>query len=161
MVCVILPALNEEKTIGNVLESVRNYVDEIIVIDDGSKDNTSKISKKYAFVITHSKNQGYDKSLNEGFKLAKKRNGDIIITFDADGQHLAEDIPKLIEPILNKESDVVVGKRINKPRIGEFLFANHSKKNGVSDPVCGMKAYHKIVYEDAGFFTRQRRVLFP
>ncbi len=151
-VIAVIPALNEEKTIGRVLSSVNDYVDEIIVIDDGSKDNTAKISGEYASVIKHSKNRGYDNSLNDGFKLAKSKGADIIITLDADGQHLADDISNMVNPIINKEADVVVGKRPYKARFMEHIFANFGKKKGITDPLCGMKAYKTEVYKDVGFF---------
>ena len=73
IIIAVIPALNEEKTIENVLINTKKYVDKIILVDDGSTDNTAKISEQYANVIRHSKNQGYGKSINDGFELAKKK----------------------------------------------------------------------------------------
>jgi glycosyltransferase involved in cell wall biosynthesis len=151
-IVAVIPALNEENTIESVLKKTKNYVDEIIVVDDCSKDKTPKIAEKYASVIKHSKNEGYDKSIDNGFKLAKERKADIIITLDADGQHLPEDIPRLIEPIKNKKADIVTGKRPYNARFMEQLFANFGKKIGIDDPLCGMKAYNIKVYDEIGFF---------
>jgi len=151
-IIAVIPALNEEATIGNVLKNVKKYVDGIIVVDDGSSDNTYNISKKYAVVLRHKKNQGYDKSLNDGFKLAKRKNAKIIITMDADGQHLASDIPKFIKSIIGKKADIAVGKRPYKSRFMEHVFGNYGKKIGISDPLCGMKAYDSEIYKKIGFF---------
>lgn len=149
----VIPALNEEKTLKKLLPEVKKYVDEIILIDDFSKDNTSKIARKYARVIKNEKNMGYDACLDKGFKLADKLGAKIIITLDADGQHLPEDIPKFLSPILNENSDLVVGKRPYKARFMEYLFSKYaSKKIGISDPLCGMKSYNSKIYKDIGFF---------
>lgn len=148
----IIPALNEENTLEKVLKKTKKYVDEIILVDDGSTDNTSIIAKKYAIVIRHKKNKGYDKSINDGFKLAKRKKADIVITLDADGQHFPEDISKIIKLIKIEEADVVTGIRPYLARLMEQIFANFGKKRGISDPLCGMKAYHIDVYKNIGFF---------
>ncbi len=151
-IIAIIPALNEEKTIKEVLSNVKKYVDEIIVVDDNSTDNTAAIAQEYATVLRNKKNLGYSKSVNKAFRFAEKRGFDIIVTLDADGQHLAEDIPKLVLPILKKEADIVVGKRPFKARFMEYVFAKYGRKKGVSDPLCGMKAYSYKVYKKVGFF---------
>ena len=151
-VIAVMPALNEENTIELVLKKTKKYVDEIIVVDDCSTDRTPKISDKYAVIIKHKENKGYDKTIDDGFKLAKKRKADIIITLDADGQHFPEDIPKLINPIKKKEADIVTGKRPYNARLMEEIFAKFGKKKGISDPLCGMKAYNIKVYNDLGCF---------
>ncbi len=153
-IIAVIPALNEEKTIESVLKKTKKYVDEIIVVDDCSKDKTAKIAEKYAYVIKHNKNEGYDKSIDDGFKLAKKRKAEIIITLDADGQHFPEDIPRLIKHIKNKNADIVAGKRPYNARLMEQIFANFGKKLGIEDPLCGMKAYSIKVYDDIGFFDK-------
>jgi glycosyltransferase involved in cell wall biosynthesis len=151
-VIAIIPALNEEKTIEFILKDTKKYTDEIIVVDDCSTDKTANISKKYASIISHKRNYGYDKSIDDGFKLAKNKKAGIIITLDADGQHFPEDIPKLIGPIKDKEADIVTGKRPYNVRFMEQIFANFGRKRNISDPLCGMKAYNIKVYEDVGFF---------
>ena len=155
-VIAIIPALNEEKTISKVINGVKKYVDEIILIDDASMDKTPIIAQKEgAIVFSHKENQGYDKSIDDGFVLAAKRGAMIILTFDGDGQHNPEDIPKIIEPILNGEADVVIGKRPRYARIAEYIFAFIAKiKTNVDDPLCGLKAYHINVYKDVGYFDR-------
>jgi glycosyltransferase involved in cell wall biosynthesis len=152
IIIAVIPALNEEKTIENVLINTKKYVDKIILVDDGSTDNTAKISEQYANVIRHSKNQGYGKSINDGFELAKKKGADIILTLDGDGQHLAEDILLFTDMLEKDLADIVVGKRPYQARLMEYIFANYGKKRGISDPLCGMKAYKTKVYDDVGFF---------
>lgn len=149
---VVIPALNEEETLENVLSSISRYVRNIIVVDDFSKNKTSEIARKYAAVVRHEENKGYDQSLNDGFRLAKEKRAKIIITMDADGQHLAEDLPKMIEPILSGEADIVVGRRPYPARFMETVFARYGKKYGINDPLCGFKAYSVKIYEGIGFF---------
>jgi hypothetical protein len=98
---------------------------------------------------------GYDKSIDNGFKEAKKQDADIIITFDADGQHNAYDIEEMIKPIINGKADLVVGKRPEYARITEYLFALISRfKVGIKDPLCGMKSYSINVYNEIGYFDK-------
>lgn len=117
MVVAIVPAYNEEKTIGQVINNLKNKVDEIIVIDDGSTDRTREIAENLgADVYRHFLNRGLGASLKTGFEAALKYNPDVVITFDADGQHQAADIPKLIQPILKGEAEIVIGSRFLKPQ---------------------------------------------
>lgn len=155
-IVVIIPVLNEEDTISKVVRGIKRYVDEVIVVDDASKDKTAIIAQQEeALVISHKKNQGYDRSIDDGFALAEKREATIVLTFDGDGQHKPEDIPRFIEPILNNEADVVVGKRPRHARVAEYLFAFIARiKANIDDPLCGLKAYHIKVYKDIGYFDR-------
>ena len=109
MISLIIPAYNEEKTIGEIIDRAKKFVDEIIVVDDGSVDNTRKIALKHkAIVISHGKNKGYIEALRTGFRYA---NGNIFVTIDADGEHDPNDIPKLVKPILEDKADLVLGVR--------------------------------------------------
>lgn len=153
---VIIPALNEEETISKVIAGVKKHVDEIILVDDASTDRTAIIARREgAVILSHNKNQGYDKSIDDGFALAAKRGATIILTFDGDGQHNPEDIPKIIKPILDGAADVVIGKRPRYGRIAEYIFAFIAKiEADIEDPLCGLKAYHIDVYKDIGYFDR-------
>lgn len=114
-VVVVVPAYNEEKTIGRVLADLKNYADKIIIVDDGSTDRTAEIIKSLSVeVYRHFLNRGLGASLKTGFEAAKKSGADIVVTFDADGQHRAEDIPRLIKPILDGQAEVVIGSRFLK-----------------------------------------------
>jgi len=152
----IIPALNEEKTINSVLNGVKKYVDEIVVVDDGSTDNTAKIVEKSSAILIKNKTRlGYDKAINIGFKEASCRNPNILVTFDADGQHIPKDLEKILFPIKKKETSVVVGIRPYKQRIAEKIFARFSKRKiGVSDPLCGIKAYSWKAYNKVGYFDK-------
>jgi len=153
---VVIPVLNEERTIAGVINGIKRYVDEVIVVDDASKDRTATIARREgALVVSHEKNQGYDRSIDDGFALAEKNGAVIVLTFDGDGQHKPEDIPRFVEPILNNKADIVVGKRPCHARITEHLFAFISRiKANIDDPLCGLKAYHINVYKDVGYFDR-------
>ena len=130
-VFVVIPAYNEEKSIGNVIKTLkREGYDNIIVIDDGSKDKTYEIAKENnAIVYKHVINRGLGGALGTGIKAALINNADIIVTFDADGQHDAKEIKKVIEPIINGKADAVIGSRMIKRKgmplirvIGNFGF---------------------------------------
>ncbi|HII84617.1 MAG TPA: glycosyltransferase [Methanobacterium subterraneum] len=110
-VSVILPAYNEEKTVASVIKTVQalNYVDEIIVVNDGSLDDTEQVAKEAgATVISHTKNRGKGAAIKTGFKNSK---GDVVVFMDADLQKLVpKQVDKMIQPILNDEADVTKTK---------------------------------------------------
>ena len=137
-ITVVIPAYNEEKTIGNIVEELKQNGYDVLVIDDGSVDNTAKVAKEAgAKVIRHSTNRGYIEALRTGFKEA---SGDIIITMDADGQHQVKDIPKLVEPILKGEADLVMGAR-NRLSLSEKLITKITNlRVKISDASTGFRA---------------------
>ncbi|MEK6874600.1 MAG: glycosyltransferase family 2 protein [Nanoarchaeota archaeon] len=110
---IIVPAYNEAKHIATVIHDLQNHgYNNIIVIDDGSKDDTATVAKTCgATVLSHGINRGQGAALYTGIKYALLCNADIIITFDSDGQHLASEIPKLIKPIKQGIADIVLGSR--------------------------------------------------
>jgi len=114
VVSVVIPAYNEEKTIGNVIEETIQIMDslglpyEIIVVDDGSTDRTKEEASRYkATVLSNGRNRGKGYALRKGFQHAQ---GDIIVTIDADGSHKPKEIPDLINPLFNG-ADIVAGSR--------------------------------------------------
>lgn len=112
MIIAIVPAHNEEKTIRNVVSDVAKYVDKTVVIDDGSTDETfQKAINRKTIVLRHVINLGQGAALQTGFDYAKKIKADIVVTYDADGQFVASDIPAVIKPILTGKTDVVLGSR--------------------------------------------------
>jgi glycosyltransferase involved in cell wall biosynthesis len=159
-----IPAYNEEKTIAKVILLAQGYVDMVVVCDDGSQDMTADIAQKLgAVVIKHHKNMGYGIALQSLFKKASALNADILLTLDADGQHDARELPKLIQPIMESKADVVIGSRFleeNKGipsyrRLGIKLLTkltNSGGKNRISDAQCGLRAYNKRALESISMY---------
>lgn len=111
-IVAVIPAFNEEKTIKKVIEEVKLKVDEVIVVDDGSKDKTACLAKQAgAIVLRHLINRDQGAALQTGDEYALKIGADIIVHFDADGQHKVGDIEKLTQPIIEGNADVVIGSR--------------------------------------------------
>lgn len=107
-ITAIIPALNEEISIGTIVLKTKKYADHVIVIDDGSTDDTAEVARiAGADVVKHPENRGKGKALKTGFDLARNNGTEIIVTIDADGQHDPSEISKLILPILAKEADMV------------------------------------------------------
>ena len=93
----IIPCYNEEPTIGSIVTRAKHFVNEVLVIDDGSNDKTSNIAKEVgATVIIHKTNKGKTAAIKTGFKYALKNNYDYIITLDGDAQHNPSDMPKSV-----------------------------------------------------------------
>ena len=152
-----IPAYNEEKNIASIITKLKKITDSIIVCDDGSSDMTAEISKNLgATVISHKKNMGYGVAINSIFQKAKELNIDLLVTFDADGQHRVEDIEKVVEPIKNNTADLVIGSRFldkksnvpNYRKIGIKVITkitNASIKKKLTDSQSGFRAYNKQV----------------
>ena len=118
-VSVVIPAYNEAMSIGNVIANCKAFCDEIIVVDDGSTDDTAKIARNIgAIVIRNEKNLGVTKATQKGLEAA---HGDIIVTMDADGQHDPSDIPKLIKPLTEGRGEVALGVRDEIPHRSERI----------------------------------------
>lgn len=112
-ILIVIPAFNEEKSLGGVIDDLNKFgYKNILVVNDGSKDKTAEIAqKKKVEVVSHTINRGLGAALGTGFAYAKKEKYDVLVTFDADGQHRARDIESLIVPIIEKQADVVIGSR--------------------------------------------------
>ncbi|ETA66812.1 glycosyl transferase [Methanolobus tindarius DSM 2278] len=116
-IVAVIPAFNEEVHIHDVIKKARHYVDEVIVVDDCSKDATGFIAQSLgAKLVRHETNLGRIEALKSGFKAAKELDPRIIVTLYANGHHNPEDIPRLVEPILWLEADVVSGNTLFKDR---------------------------------------------
>ena len=108
----IIPAYNEERFIGSVVLKARQYVDTVIVINDGSSDATGQIAEAAgALVVSLETNGGKGAALNTGFRTARDMGAQAVALLDGDGQHRPEDIPHMIKPILDGEADMVIGSR--------------------------------------------------
>ena len=157
-IIVGIPAFNEEKNIAAIITKLADVADSLIVCNDGSSDLTSDIAEKMgAFVINHEKNLGYGAAIRSIFLKAKELDGDILVTFDADGQHRIEDIEKVTKPIIDQEADLVIGSRFldeNEKEVPQYRkvgikvitkITNASIKNRLTDSQSGFRAYSKKV----------------
>jgi len=147
---VIIPALNEEETIGEVITRVKKTcAAEIIVIDDGSTDNTFKIAKeKGALVIKNSMCIGPSAAVRKGIAVA---HGSFIITIDADLDHFPEEIPKLLA-VADKGADIVIGERQYLPRSSERILSWFTARAiGITDPLSGFRLYKAKVFTNVDF----------
>jgi len=107
-----IPAFNEEATIAKIVVRARRHVDEVVVVDDGSNDDTGLIAEGLGvIVVRHEKNLGYGGALRSCFSAARDLRADILVTIDADGQHNPDQIPELVQPIKDESADLVLGSR--------------------------------------------------
>jgi len=153
----VIPCLNEEKFIGEVVSKAVKYVDEVIVIDDASSDNTASVATAAgATVIKHEKSQGAGAGTRTGFKAALERCADIVVTLDGDGQHDASEIPLLVQPIAAGEADIVIGSRFLK----EAKVARY-RKFGIDVITWAYNFGHreKIIDAQSGFRAHSKRAV--
>lgn len=109
---IIIPAYNEQKNIRRVLDELKKYDYEVVVVDDGSEDNTYQIvHNKGAVVLRHKINRGQGAALQTGTEYALSKGAEVIVHFDADGQFLSYEIGRVVKPILSGDVDVVLGSR--------------------------------------------------
>ena len=161
MVTVIgIPAYNEEKNIASIIMKLKKITDHIIVCNDGSTDMTEEISKELnVTVINHSRNMGYGSAIRSIFLKAKELQADILVTFDADGQHRVVDVQNVTKPIIDDKADIVIGSRFleNKSDIPEYRkfgikvitkITNSSLKEKLTDSQSGFRAYSKNVLKN-------------
>jgi len=152
-----IPAYNEEKNIASIILKLKESADKIIVCNDGSTDLTGKISEELNVItIHHKENLGYGAAIRSIFLKAKELDGDILVTFDADGQHMVTDIKNVISPIEKKQSDVVVGSRFltksnsvpQYRKLGINIITkvtNSTLNEKLTDAQSGFRAYSKDV----------------
>lgn len=152
-----IPAYNEEKNIASIIVKLKKIASKIIVCNDGSFDSTAEIASELgAIVINHSRNLGYGSAISSIFLKAKEIGADILVTFDADGQHQVDDIKKIIQPIMNNEADIVIGSRFLEnpdsiPKYRKFGIkiitevTNSTLDKKLTDSQSGFRAYSKQV----------------
>ena len=149
-----IPAYNEEQYIQDVIKKSLPHVDNVIVCDDGSTDNTAKLARDAGAIVITQKNQGYGAAIATLFEYARKENAQIMITLDGDGQHNPDQIPLLINAIATHNVDVVIGSRFlddttqasgyRKTGIKIITSAsNYGTNFKVSDSQSGFRAYSK------------------
>lgn len=151
-VVAIIPAYNEATRVGNVVTDALQYVDAVIVVDDGSADNTAKVAQDAgAIVATHIENCGAGAATMTGIDAARDLGAECIVTLDADEQHSSDDIPALLKPIIDGTADIAFANRFGQRNripfirrlfngVGNIItFAATGK--WVSDSQCGFKAF--------------------
>ena len=155
-----IPAFNEEKNIGAIVAKLKEKYDYVLVCDDGSSDMTSNIASALgAIVVKHEKNIGYGGSIKTIFNEAKKTDADVLVTFDADGQHMISDIDSVLKPIKENTAAIVIGSRF----LGETKDLPKYRKIGIkaitgltntltgsniTDAQSGFRAYSKKVLDE-------------
>lgn len=156
-VVVGVPALDEERTIAKVVLRSLKHADRVVVVDDGSKDDTGMIAKALgAIVLKHNRNMGKGAAIQDCFRWAKQNDADILVTLDADGQHDPSNIPILIDALQKNQADVVIGSRQTRPRdmpryrwLGERAL----------DLTTGVKVGQRVVDAQSGFRAYSRRAI--
>jgi len=158
-ICAVIPTFNNQSTIGRIVVETQREIDDVLVIDDGSTDETARLAGNAgAYVIKGLRNRGKGNSLRIAFRYALANNFDAIITIDADLQHDPSEIPKFINQYRTDKSKIVIGNRMQgnekippirygPNRIGAYLF---SWLIGcpVEDSQCGFRLYDHEVMEN-------------
>jgi len=118
-IVAVIPAYNEERYIGSVVLKTRKHVDTVIVVDDGSTDLTAEIAEAAgAVVVRHEGKEGKGTALSTGFRRIRELDPAAVVMLDGDGQHLTEEVPQLLAPVLRGEADLVIGSRYLQKRGG-------------------------------------------
>lgn len=159
-VIIGIPAFNEEKNIGSIVAQLKQKYDHVLVCDDGSSDMTSTISSSLgAIVVKHEKNLGYGAAIKTIFNEARKVEGDVLVTFDADGQHQVSEIDSVLQPISENKADIVIGSRFlgsakDLPKYRKFGIktitglTNVMTGSKITDSQSGFRAYSAKVLNE-------------
>ena len=150
----VVPCYNEEATIGSIVLKAKRHVDKVLVVDDGSTDDTAKIAKEAgATVISHKKNEGKSFGIKTGFKYALSNRYDYVVTIDGDGQHNPDEIPTVLGNIMNNGYDISIGFRHGAStemppwrKIGKRVLdyaTSFGNGGNVTDSQCGFRAFNK------------------
>lgn len=165
-IIVCIPAYNEAQTVTQVVQKAKEYAAEVVVYDDGSYDNTHEIAKAAgATVIRDPINKGYGTAIKALFEIAKEKNADVMVTLDSDGQHSADQIPTILEPILKEGYDIVIGSRFmsdqDRKKVPKYRslgikaitkFAQAASYSGITDAQSGFRAYGKNALSKINLF---------
>lgn len=168
-ICVVIPTYNEAKTITALINQIRLQGFEIVVVDDGSKDNTAIIAADSgATVLRNPDNEGKGVSLVKGFNYALDKDFDAVVTMDGDGQHLPQDIPFFIKAAECSDSAVFVGNRMSHPENMPFLRILTNKlmsyviskvaRQRIYDTQCGFRLIKKGALKKIDLATRKYEI---
>ena len=157
--CVLIPSYNEAKTIGLIIKEIKDKGLAVVVIDDGSTDETSSVARALgAVVLRHDRNAGKGTSLREGFSYALKGDYDAILIMDGDGQHKTSDIDSLFKKMDDSGADIVIGNRMSDTalmpldrkitnRIMSYIISRMCGQD-IPDTQCGFKLIKRTVLEN-------------
>jgi len=156
-VVVGIPALNEERTIAKVVVRAKKHADRVLVVDDGSKDDTGLIAENLgAVVLRHEKNLGKGAAMRDCFHWAKQNGVDVLVTMDGDGQHDPSLIPKLLDKIEEEQADVVIGSRlVRPPDMPKYRWLG----GRALDSLTGVRIGDRTVDAQSGFRAYSRRAI--
>ncbi|MFC1718563.1 glycosyltransferase family 2 protein [Candidatus Poribacteria bacterium] len=148
-ICLLIPAYNEAKAIGQVVSEACKVMKPVVVIDDGSQDTTARIAQDSgAFVIKHQVNSGKGAALRTGFQYALEHDYDAVITMDSDGQHAVDDIPGFLKAFRERGPGVIIGSRMHDistmPAVRKFT-------NRCTSFVGSLLAHQKLEDSQSGF----------
>lgn len=165
-IAVVIPALNEEENLGEVIEKIPGFADHIIVVDDGSTDRTAEVAReKGATVVSHRVNRGVGAALSTGVRTVLGMDVDIMVNMDGDGQFNPPDMEKLVQPILDGQADFVTASRFKdtsyRPLMplakywgNRFMARFISRLTGQKfhDVSCGFRAYSRETLQRLNLF---------
>jgi glycosyltransferase involved in cell wall biosynthesis len=160
---VVIPAFNEERFIGSVVLGARQYAQTVIVVDDGSTDATAALAEAGgALVLRHEANLGKGAALNTGFQKARALGAEMVVILDGDGQHRADEIPNIVQPIQAGSADMVLGSRYMGEenaapfyrKVGQVVMTwltNASSGVHMTDTLSGYRAFSRRALERIDF----------
>ena len=157
-VIIGIPAFNEEENIAAIIIKLKRKYDHVLVCDDGSSDMTHDIASSLgAIVVKHPTNLGYGAAIKTIFNEARKIDGDILITFDADGQHKISEIDSVLKPISENKADIVIGSRFlgNTKDIPKYRKIGIKMITGLTNTLTGSE----ITDAQSGFRAYSKKVL--
>ena len=165
-VCIVIPTYNESTGIGKVIQQIHKRELEVIVIDDGSTDDTVGISQDCgATVLSNAKNQGKGFSLIRGLRYTLDKNFDAVITMDGDGQHCPEDIPRFIQKAESSDAGIIIGNRMHNSQGMPFIriltnkfmswFISKLINRRIPDTQCGFRLIKRGLLKKMKFTTQR------
>lgn len=164
-ICVLIPTYNNAKTLSDVINSVLAYSDHVVVVNDGSTDDTDKILAHFPTiqVVRYADNKGKGWALRQGFQYAVSKGYDYAITIDSDGQHFASDIPLFLEKRATHPNDIIIGARnMDQQSVPGKSSFGHRFSNfwfwvetgyKASDTQSGYRLYPLFLLKDLTFYT--------
>jgi polyprenyl-phospho-N-acetylgalactosaminyl synthase len=159
-VWIVIPAYNEATVIGDVIADVRSVFEHVVVVDDGSRDDTGAIALRAgAHVVRHPVNLGQGAAIQTGVEYARTQPGaEVFVTFDADGQHRVKDVMRMVDRLSSEDVDIVIGTRFADPGVRSQIpllkrivlltavwLSPRSRKLGLSDAHNGLRVFNRTV----------------